>query len=265
MDGVRRLGGLALVGLTGLAFVAAASTADRPKISVDPARPVALEPARIELRAPAQFPLSGARIRARSPEGRLRLVRTAVVQRGVRRGTFRFPAPGPWDIVVTDTRGVRVPSVPSRRVDVLDPAPTPAPDGFGALGQRGCNPPSPASGTMAVFRDIFGTAIGGQELWALPFLPPGTTWPTPHLAVFEGLVGKEIKIVFAMTTFHQPFRAIGLDGMTLDPVWGPEFHGRSNWIRQPGAEWGAGFVFPTPGCWRIAVGSRGDLWFLVRS
>jgi len=263
--GARWVAGLAFAVLGTTIFVAAASTADRPQLSVAPATPRALEPVRVELRVPATFRLAGARIRVRSPKGRLRLVRTSVVQKGVRHGTFRFPVPGRWKLLVTDARGVRLSVVPSRSVDVLDPAPTPPPDGFGALGRPGCDPPSPASGTTAVFRDVFGTAIGGEELWALPFLPPGTTWPTPHFAVFEGLVGKEIKIVFGMTTFHRPFRAIAPGGEALEPVWGPTFHGSSNWIRQPGAEWGAGFVFPTPGCWRIAVGSYGDLWLLIRS
>jgi hypothetical protein len=68
-----------------------------------------------------------------------------------------------------------------------------------------------------------------------------------------------------MTTFHAPFDAIGPDGKVVEPVWGPNVHGGSNWIRQPGREWGAGFVFPEPGCWRIRVGSRGDVWLLVRS
>lgn len=47
--------------------------------------------------------------------------------------------------------------------------------------------------------------------------------------------------------------------------WGPTFHQSSNWDRQPGTEWGAGFVFDRPGCWRIQVGAWGALWLLIRS
>jgi hypothetical protein len=82
---------------------------------------------------------------------------------------------------------------------------------------------------------------------------------------FDGRVGKEIKIVFGMTTFHAPFRALGPGGTAIAPVWGPSFHGSSNRVRRPGSKWGAGFVFPAPGCWRIGVGSRGDVWIRIRS
>jgi hypothetical protein len=96
-------------------------------------------------------------------------------------------------------------------------------------------------------------------------LPEGASWVRPDAAVFDGLVGKQMKIVFGMTAFHSPFRAIGPGGLEILPVWGPSLHTGSNWSRQPGAEWGAGFVFPQPGCWRVSVGSRGDVWVLVRS
>jgi len=195
----------------------------------------------------------------------MRPVRTRVVEPGLRRGTVRFPAVGVWTLVATNPRGARARSVAPVRVRVREPVPTAPPEGFGALGGPQCDPPSPASGSATGLRDVFGTAVGGEELWALPFLPVGATWPTPHFAVFDGLVGKEIKIVFGMTSFHRPFRAIASDGAIRAPVWGPTFHSSSSWARQPGVEWGAGFVFPTPGCWRIQVGTFGDLWLLVRS
>ena len=143
--------------------------------------------------------------------------------------------------------------------------PTPSPTGFGPLGRPGCNPASPADRSAQGFRDVFGTAIGGEQLWALPFLPRGATWVRPDAAEFNGLVGKEVKIVFAMTSYRAPFGAVGPDGATLEPVWGPSFHLGANWVRIPGPEWGAGFIFPEPGCWRIRVGSYGDVWMLVCS
>jgi hypothetical protein len=150
-------------------------------------------------------------------------------------------------------------------VRVLPARPTRPPQGFGPLGRPGCNPPSPLDPSSHGTPDVFGTALGLEQLWALPFVPEGASWTRKASAVFDGLVGKEIKIVFGMTSFHEPFRAIGPDGSALEPVWGPTFHSGSNWDRQPGAEWGAGFVFPGPGCWRIAVGSTGSLYFLIRS
>lgn len=51
---------------------------------------------------------------------------------------------------------------------------------------------------------------------------------------------------------------------TLAPVWRRGNIGRT-WVGEPGHEWGAGFVFPEAGCWRIRVGPRGDVWLLVRS
>jgi hypothetical protein len=220
--------------------------------------------ATVEIRS-SSAPIARLRVRARSPDGQVTTIRTRVVERGVRRGSFRFPTAGAWTLFATDPPRGRVHSVAQVRVRVLDPVPTAPPEGFGALGRRQCDPPSPASGEATGLRDVFGTALGGEEFWALPFLPVGATWPTPHFAVFEGLVGKEIKIVFGMTSFHRPFRAIAPTGAPLKPKWGPSFHTGSTWDRRPGVEWGAGFVFPEPGCWRIQAGSLGDLWLLIRS
>ena len=68
-----------------------------------------------------------------------------------------------------------------------------------------------------------------------------------------------------MTAMHLPFTARGPGGQTLAPAWGPSLHSSSNWARQPGSEWGAGFVFPTAGCWRVDVGVYGTVWLLLRS
>lgn len=62
------------------------------------------------------------------------------------------------------------------------------------------------------------------------------------------------KIVWRITGAGEEFRAQAQneDGTIILPVWGPEYHGGSNWER-PGAEWGTGFSFPEPGCWKITV------------
>jgi hypothetical protein len=131
------------------------------------------------------------------------------------------------------------------------------PAGFGPPGAPGCAPESPSSG-----RDIFGTAAGA-ELWALPFAAAGEG----GAATLAGVVGKETKIVFRMTSgVPRVFYAVAPDGTRIVPVWA-EPHVGSSWSR-PGSEWGAGFVFDTVGCWRIHAGmppSSGDLWLSVVS
>ncbi len=238
------------------------------RLAVKPVSPHALEPATIELRAPAET-LPGLRVQAVSPRGNALRVRTTPIEEGLRRGAFRFTMEGRWQLRVSDVAGRRVPGAQPRVVRVRAPVPTPPPPGFGPLGRPGCDPPSPRDPSTQGLVDVFGTAVGGvggEEFWALPFLPAGASWASFDAAVFDGLAGKEVKIVFAMTTWHPPFRAVGPDGATVMPVWGPKGHiGRSSWDRQPGIEWGAGFVFSTPGCWRIRAGSVGDLWLLVRS
>jgi len=115
---------------------------------------------------------------------------------------------------------------------------------------------------------VYGTTIGGR-FWALfAFNPAGATWASDDTASFEGLVGKEIKIVFKLTA-GQPtsFYAFAPNASRTKPVWGPEPHGASSWDRG-GAEWGAGFVFGQAGCWRIhasAVSTAGDIWLDIRS
>jgi hypothetical protein len=260
-----RLAVLVLAGVAAVSVGARAGGVPSAQLVVQPAVPHALDPVRIELRTDSGRSISDLRVRARSPVGRTLRVRTTPVRAGVRAGTFRFLTPGTWRLLVTDPAGRRIAGTRPRAVRVLVPRLTPPPEGFGALGRPGCNPPSPADGSAQGLRDVFGTAVGREQLWALPFVPEGAAWPTPHFAVFDGLVGKEIKIVFGMTTFHTPFRASGPGSTILQPVWGPSFHAGSSWDRQPGTEWGAGFVFPSAGCWRIQVGSRGSLYFLIRS
>jgi hypothetical protein len=123
------------------------------------------------------------------------------------------------------------------------------PAGFGAPGASGCAPPSPSIGN-----EMFGTAAGAQ-FWALTF------------GALDGVVGKQTKIVFRMARFPpRVFYAVSPDGRHVGPDW-REPHTGSNWQR-PGFEWGAGFTFDVPGCWRIHAGAfpaQGDLWLVVNS
>jgi hypothetical protein len=84
----------------------------------------------------------------------------------------------------------------------------------------------------------------GISLWALFFN--------------ERVHGTEIKIAWRMTgTGDLSMRAVGPDGRTTTPIWGPESHGSSNWQR-PGDEWGTGWVFPVAGCWLVQATRAGS-------
>lgn len=105
------------------------------------------------------------------------------------------------------------------------------------------------------FPEVRGTAQGA-ELWGLLFVgqPPLSR-------------KKEIKIVWRMTG-EGPLRVRATlpDGSTAKLAWGPEQHGGSNW-RRPGQEWGTGFVFPKPGCWKVELtrtSGSGHAWLLVK-
>ncbi|RVX47750.1 hypothetical protein EDD27_10699 [Nonomuraea polychroma] len=106
------------------------------------------------------------------------------------------------------------------------------------------------------FPEVRGTAKGA-ELWGLLFAkgPP----PLPR--------GAEVKIVWRMTG-EGPLqvKAELPDGTRARLAWGPEQHDGSSW-RRPGQEWGTGFVFPKPGCWKIELTrtrGSGHAWLLVR-
>lgn len=146
--------------------------------------------------------------------------------------------------------------------------------GVGASGSRagrsviaaGCMPPSVARAWNgdALAPQAFGTRRA--HLRALFFLPQQAGWTDPNHAVFAGLAGQEVKIAWGMTgsgRFH--VTAYGPDGQRLLPAWGPERHSGSNWVH-PGGEWGTGFVFPSPGCWRIHARRAypsGNIWLLL--
>ncbi len=121
------------------------------------------------------------------------------------------------------------------------------------LGRPGCDPASP----------LFPSRLGGTETrltpagiegWALFFESP--PWQP----------GRELKLV-SRVSGSGGFAAVarGSDGVEIRPSWGPIRHGSSNYER-PGAEWGAGFTFPTAGCWELRVmreEGAASIWLVV--
>lgn len=126
---------------------------------------------------------------------------------------------------------------------------------FAALGQPGCQPPSPIdSPASGPGPEVEGTSPDA-ELWALLFASP------PIHA------GDEVKIVWRLTgSGALRIAGMGPAGTAARLTFGPQQHSGSNWTR-PGDEWGTGFVFPSPGCWDIHAArdnATGDVWLLVQ-
>jgi hypothetical protein len=120
---------------------------------------------------------------------------------------------------------------------------------LGALGQPGCNPPSP----VGAGPEVEGTSPTA-ELWALVFATP----PIHH--------GDDVKIVWRMTG-SGGFRIVGTGpaGTPARLTFGPDGPRGSTWTR-PGDEWGTSFVFPSAGCWDMHVArdtTSGDVWLFV--
>jgi len=137
------------------------------------------------------------------------------------------------------------------------PVGSPAPVGsVPALGEAGCHPPSPLSASsIGVGSQVQGTGHGAQ-LWGLLMFA--------HVG--PPRVGDQEKIVWRMTgSGPLTLTAVSPGGVRHRPVWGPDAHGGSNW-NKPGQEWGAGYVFTTPGCWDLHA-DRGsayaDVWIRV--
>ncbi len=249
--------------IAALGTLVTSSGAARPRLRLE------VGPAALRVGAPVPITVRGpfrtVRVNAVSPAGRVSPVRVRPSGSNLWRGVFRFDRAGRWQVRAR-SGALRV------RVSVLIRAalPTPPLRSFGPLGATGCAPPSPRNreGDTARRAEVYGTTIGGR-FWALfAFNPAGATWASDDTASFEGLVGKEIKIVFKLTA-GQPtsFYAFAPNASRTKPVWGPEPHGASSWDRG-GAEWGAGFVFGQAGCWRIhasAVSTAGDIWLDIRS
>src|SRR5580700_8068786 len=124
--------------------------------------------------------------------------------------------------------------------------PEATPNGGHALGAPGCRPASPVTVVNRFLAEVEGTGHGAT-LWGLLMFPH----PLP------ARVGDQEKIVWRMTgTGMLTLAAISPDGKHHRLAWGPDAHSGSNWDK-PGDEWGAGYVFTTPGCWDLRA-IRGD-------
>jgi hypothetical protein len=101
--------------------------------------------------------------------------------------------------------------------------------------------PSPAQPSKNGFPEIQGTMKSTGELWALLFFD-------------KAQANTEEKIVWRITGTGKQFDIFAQheDGTIIHPIWGPAYHGGSNWER-PGDEWGTGFNFPKPGCWTLTA------------
>ena len=66
-------------------------------------------------------------------------------------------------------------------------------------------------------------------------------------------VGTDLKIVWRVTgTGELTVGSVRPDGSAGELAFGPEPHGSSS-FEAPGDEWGTGFRFDVPGCWRIEL------------
>lgn len=136
---------------------------------------------------------------------------------------------------------------------------------FGCLVWAGCggsptnaSPPCHPTAIRASaygFPEVHGKSTHGQ-LWGLLF--------TKHHFV---VAGRQLKVVWRMTgrgSLH--LSTTGPHHRRIPLAWGPTAHLSSSY-RRPGAEWGAGYSFPAPGCWRLHVTrnhNAADVWLLVR-
>jgi hypothetical protein len=76
----------------------------------------------------------------------------------------------------------------------------------------------------------------------------------------------DVKVVWRMTG-RGPLRLAAYDsqGRRVPLVWGPEYHGGSTYHR-PGKEWGGGYRFRRPGCYRLTAQrtvGRAEVWLRV--
>jgi hypothetical protein len=124
-----------------------------------------------------------------------------------------------------------------------------------AQGAAGCDPASPITSTPSLGPEVQGTG-DDATLYGLIM----TQKPMPVRA------HEDVKIVWRMTG-SGPLRlsTVSPEATAVALRWGPEPHGGSNYER-PGDEWGAGYLFTTPGCWHLraqrTTGSA-DVWLVV--
>jgi hypothetical protein len=114
--------------------------------------------------------------------------------------------------------------------------------------------PSRIQTSKIQFPEVQGTMITDGEIWALLFFD-------------KGHAREDLKIVWRITGSGNQFKvqARNEDGTVIDPIWGPDYHGSSDWERA-GYEWGTGFNFPKPGCWTLTAArgtTKGEIRLIV--
>jgi hypothetical protein len=118
-----------------------------------------------------------------------------------------------------------------------------------------CARPSPiGQAPGSIGPEVLGHGTGAQ-LWGLIFA-------RVPLVAGPGVV----KVVWRMTG-GGPLKLAAYDsrGRRIALAWGPEPHGGSNY-RRPGDEWGGGYRFRRPGCYRLTArrtAGRAEAWLRV--
>ena len=126
-----------------------------------------------------------------------------------------------------------------------------------AANRASCNHPSPFDAAPGVGGpEVIGSG-SGAHLWGL--IMARHFPPVASKAV--------VKVVWRMTGAGA-LKQVGYSfhGKSLPLAWGPELHGGSNYAR-PGIEWGAGYRFRTPGCYRLTARrthGSGVVWLRVK-
>jgi len=111
-----------------------------------------------------------------------------------------------------------------------------------------CHPASPLTPSQSGFPQVQGTGAG-VSLWGLLL----------YARRGPARVNEEVKIVWRMSgSGPLELTTIGPQGQRIRLEWGPAYHGlgSSSWDK-PGDEWGAGYVFTTPGCWDLRAARDG--------
>jgi hypothetical protein len=79
---------------------------------------------------------------------------------------------------------------------------------------------------------------------------------------------EDLKIVWRMTgSGPLKLAAYDAEGKRVPLAWGPEEHGGSTYKR-PGDEWGSGYRFAKPGCYRLTARrtvGRAEVWLRIRA
>jgi hypothetical protein len=119
-------------------------------------------------------------------------------------------------------------------------------------GAAGCDSASPITTTPSLGPEVQGS---GDNATLYGLIMAQTPMPV-H-------ADEDVKIVWRMTgSGPLQLSTVSPEGTAVALQWGPEAHGGSNYDR-PGDEWGAGYLFPTAGCWRLhaqrTTGSA-DVW-----